>query len=69
MISRSVRSAFVATVSTATIAPPARLIAAVTLPSTPPAGGSSTRSVSENCALGVARGTDDTERASAGPPG
>ena len=43
--------------STATIAPPALLIAAVTLPSMPPGScGSSTRRVSENCALGVAIG-------------
>ena len=57
VISRSVLSPFASTVSTATIAPPARPMAAVTLPSTPPGpDGSSTRSVRENCALGAGRG-------------
>ena len=57
VISRSVWSPFASTVSTATIAPPARVIAAVTLPSTPPGFcGSATRRVSENCAEGVAIG-------------
>src|ERR671914_637854 len=54
VISRRVRSPFASTVSTATMEPPARVIAAVTLPSTPPGRlGSSTRRVSENCADGV----------------
>ena len=57
VISRSVCSPLASTVSTATIAPPARVIAAVTLPSTPPGFcGSSTRRVSENCAEGVGHG-------------
>src|SRR6185295_12793269 len=67
VISRSVRSPFASTVSTATMAPPARVIAAVTLPSTPPClWGSATRSVSENCAEGVAMPSqaDDTDRPS-----
>ena len=57
VISRSVVSPDASTVSTATIAPWARVMAAVTFPSTP-AGrcGSSTRRVSENCAEGVAIG-------------
>jgi len=43
-------------VSTAMIAPPARVIAEVTLPNTPPGLlGSATRSVSENCADGLGR--------------
>ena len=55
VISRIVRSPLASTVSTATIDPPARLIAAVTLPSTPPGrDGSATRRVRENCAEGVA---------------
>ncbi len=55
VISRIVRSPFASTVSTATIDPPARLIAAVTLPSTPPGrDGRATRRVRENCADGVA---------------
>ncbi len=55
VISRIVRSPLASTVSTATIDPPARVIAAVTLPSTPPGrDGSATRRVSENCAEGVA---------------
>src|SRR5215203_5523994 len=61
VISRMVRSPFAATVSTATIDPPARVMAAVTLPSTPPGrDGSATRSVSENCADGVAIRADHT---------
>ena len=51
VISRRVRSPLAPTVSTATMAPPARVIAAVTFPRT--LWVSSTRSVSENCALVV----------------
>ena len=59
VISRIVRSPLASTVSTATIEPPARVIAAVTLPSTPPGReGSATRRVSENCAEGVATVAD-----------
>src|SRR5215218_4254995 len=55
VISRMVRSPLASTVSTATIDPPTRVIAAVTLPSTPPGReGRATRRVSENCAEGVA---------------
>src|SRR5215217_8584571 len=61
VISRTVRSPLASTVSTATIEPPARVMAAVTLPSTPPGrDGSATRSVSENCAEGVATEADHT---------
>ena len=59
VISRSVLSRPGSTVSTATIEPPALVIAAVTLPSTPPGLlGRATRRVSENCAEGVARAAD-----------
>ena len=57
VISRRVLSRPASTVSTATIDPPARVIAAVTLPSTPPGLlGRATRRVSENCAEGAGRG-------------
>ena len=60
VISRIVRSPLASTVSTATIDPPTRVIAAVTFPSTPPGrDGSATRSVSENCAEGVAMAAAD----------
>src|SRR3954447_2905213 len=58
--SRSVMSPLASTVSTATICPPSRLIAAVTLPSVPPWRGTSTRMVSENWAEGVATGAKAT---------
>ena len=54
VISRTVASPPASTVSTATIDPPARFMAAVTLLSLPPLWGSSTRRVSENWAEGVA---------------
>src|SRR5215210_2547496 len=63
VISRSVRSPRASTVSTATIDPPARVMAAVTLPSTPPGReGSATRRISENCADGVATVRGSYER-------
>src|SRR5215216_1197526 len=54
VISRSVVSPRASTASTATIWPPWRLMAAVTLPRVPPLRGTSTRMVSENWAEGVA---------------
>ena len=56
VISRTVPDPPASTVSTATIAPPAFVIAAVTLLRVPDSCGSSTRRVRENCALGEAIG-------------
>ena len=56
VISRTVPVPPASTVSTATIAPPALVMAAVTLLSVPDSWGSSTRRVRENCALGEAMG-------------
>ena len=59
VISRTVPVPPASTVSTATIAPPALVMAAVTLLRVPDSCGSSTLRVSENCALGEAIGGED----------
>ena len=59
VISRRVLSPLASTVSTATIAPPARVMAAVTLPSRPLGReGSSTRRVRENWTEGAGTAVD-----------
>jgi hypothetical protein len=49
------------------MAPPVRLIAAVTLPSAPDLWGSVILRVRENCALGVARGEESYGVDTVGP--